>query len=748
MSWNATIWNGLKNFIPAVKEEACNNFYNKSIGFYNCSNIETRQWVGLQVLGLGLGVAAGTAGLCVVYGIYKLFIERKPPPPGLVQGMPLVPNDFGEVKKIQQLIKEGRDLDSRVFKCGRTHLHQAAGKGHELVVNELLRANASVDLKDEQGQIALHRACQKGQIKIAQSLIEKGASKLARDLEGRTPLMLLMESGYTGEIDFLIDGDLNQPNKAGNTPLHIAASTGRLSWIQSLLNAGANASLLDAKGRNALQRLLEDQLPLKMFEKQYFVDCSDTERKERSNEVAEAFARLNPRVQLAVKKTMREIAKKAAPGDPKSALASALKDPFFHVTRKNDRRIYLMGAALLNMPKKQKYLVEREPSVNYPLTKRSKEIVPCANLLLGKIEDWNSAFCSLVQRQYRCRGWKGDRVQEERKTLLEKLLNSPKVNPNQPGPDGIPPIHTALRNSGAKFEIVRMLLKSGKIDLENAVDLKGNTVAHVAAEVGAFEVLEEVVKKGINTLKPNQGGVLPLQKALEGRHESCMRLLLNKMDLQQLQEFLIDGLSLVEYALVFAPRGLREALNEKGICTTKNNYNVLRLERALMALFLKDLKFIVTQSGVNIKEINTLIRELESDVEPKSPSLHYQKLKLGVQHYLDVVNLEGEYQMREPYYRGSEMFPMPFGDYFSLRRGIGELANFDLMPFGLQQVFDKMPKELGKFFKQEQNLSSLGLVCKVTAPASKLPSKISGNFKKKVDCDYRALSYEWPEVKA
>ncbi len=730
--WNInwTHFVGSLDWLTPVTEEKCRELVGAKF-IYDCASTEWRQNIRFG-LSVGRVITIFSASVAIAVLLAKIWENRKAYAAAkasleedrqdlkvareknrlidvkLCKNVIRSAEESEKLPEIKRMIAAGQDLDSRVHKCGRTHLHRAVGKGQDGIVNELLKARAAVDLPDENGQTALHIACKKGQIAIAKKLIAAGASRVARDHQGRTPLMLLMEGGYGGTIDFLIIGDLNKPSSAGLTPLHLAASQGMESWIEPLLKAGADPMVRDPMGRTCIERLLEDQLPIDSFNRRYFVDCSKEERKEGANDVLEAFSRLNLRTQWSVKQFMRNIAKRLSPGTAHDAVDSATKkDPYFTIKPKDGGEIYLLGVALLNIWKKLGY-ENALTGENFSITSKARKIAPSAKLLLDKMDDWTPALQMLVKRQYRDKG--------ERKTLIKELIASPKVDLNRVS------VVDALRNARGNFEVVHMLLDSGKIQ---SVD----SDAHVAAEVGAYTVLEELQKKGVNLTDCDSA----LLEAIKGRHENCIRLLVKNMDLGKLKNLRLNGLTLDAYALVYAPRGLREALTEKGFDFRKCSPDSVK--RALKDIFLKDLKFFIEKTVVNIAELNTLIRELEG-TEPH-PSLLFKKLELGIDYFLKIVEIEEEARAQG---KAVAEIPMPFGDYFNLRRAMGEIGNFNIVPHILGQLLEQLPKGFKNFFEVEQSLQGLASAGKLAVHPSKIPPSMSRKFKEKVRMSYNQLN--------
>lgn len=76
--------------------------------------------------------------------------------------------------------------------------------------------------------------------------------------EPAQPTESLYRAVHTGDLDQVkrnLDwhADVNQPDVDGDTPLHVAASTGRVAIAEQLLSHGANPEALDASGRTPLK---------------------------------------------------------------------------------------------------------------------------------------------------------------------------------------------------------------------------------------------------------------------------------------------------------------------------------------------------------------------------------------------------------------------------------------------------------------------------------------------------------------
>jgi len=102
--------------------------------------------------------------------------------------------------------------------------------------------------------VPLAIACQSGYVDITRLLLERGA-KIESNAEGLMPQALAARAGRTECLRLLIEQhvDVNVTEKGTHwTPLFYAAENGCLECVRVLLEAGANAELIDEKQRHAL----------------------------------------------------------------------------------------------------------------------------------------------------------------------------------------------------------------------------------------------------------------------------------------------------------------------------------------------------------------------------------------------------------------------------------------------------------------------------------------------------------------
>ena len=146
-------------------------------------------------------------------------------------------------------------------------LHRAAGESGDLATVVHLLGNAhGVDVDTtttDNVQTPLHHAAIYARAAIAATLIVAGAGVNAKDDYGDTPLHQAAGGHYTTDGDYAsvvsvliaAGADLEvKDNSGGDTPLHEAASGGRVSVVSLLLAAGAEVNATNSYGNTPLRR--------------------------------------------------------------------------------------------------------------------------------------------------------------------------------------------------------------------------------------------------------------------------------------------------------------------------------------------------------------------------------------------------------------------------------------------------------------------------------------------------------------
>ena len=131
------------------------------------------------------------------------------------------------------LLEKGADPDVRGF-AGKTALYWAVERGYNDVVNQLLEHGASPNVANTAGQTPLMEASKNGNADVVRALVSHNADLNAR--EG--------DEGLPGTLDVSAG--------TGMTPLMLAVVGNQFSVAKILLQAGADISLRNRGGNDAL----------------------------------------------------------------------------------------------------------------------------------------------------------------------------------------------------------------------------------------------------------------------------------------------------------------------------------------------------------------------------------------------------------------------------------------------------------------------------------------------------------------
>ena len=151
----------------------------------------------------------------------------------------------GDSNVVRTLIEAGTDIN------GQDELMEAAYRGHDQVVYELIRAGASVTALNRcQKQRAIHCASREGDYSVVKALIEAGADVNGQDEDGATPLMYASEECPDQVVCELIRAGaiVTAKDNCQLTALHYAMWRGRSSVIRTLVEAGAEINSQDEDG--------------------------------------------------------------------------------------------------------------------------------------------------------------------------------------------------------------------------------------------------------------------------------------------------------------------------------------------------------------------------------------------------------------------------------------------------------------------------------------------------------------------
>lgn len=134
---------------------------------------------------------------------------------------------------------------------GKTALHSAVVRRHIEVIQVLLVAGISVDVRDDFRLTPLHYAVSWGYPDVAKCLLDHGADVNAESRGRETPLHQA-SNRQVAEVLIRAGADIEVVARTKRTPLLSAASENRADVVSFLLSRGARVNVSDVSGATAL----------------------------------------------------------------------------------------------------------------------------------------------------------------------------------------------------------------------------------------------------------------------------------------------------------------------------------------------------------------------------------------------------------------------------------------------------------------------------------------------------------------
>lgn len=152
------------------------------------------------------------------------------------------------------ILKVGGDINLPAEYTNETALYFAAEGGHDIVVKELIRRGALVNLTNSRGISPLYIASQSGYVHVVKALLEADV-EVNQAVDGVTPLMIAAIRGKSDIIKLLAQSsriNLDQQNNLGETALMLCSVSRDVRCIESLMEKGAKIEMSDDKGYTPL----------------------------------------------------------------------------------------------------------------------------------------------------------------------------------------------------------------------------------------------------------------------------------------------------------------------------------------------------------------------------------------------------------------------------------------------------------------------------------------------------------------
>ena len=152
----------------------------------------------------------------------------------------------GSLESVRDLAQHGADVNAAEPLGGQTALMWAAAEGHSVVVAGLIELGARVDAASKAGFTPLVFATIKDEAEPMRILLAAGADPNVTLRSGARPIVVALQYRHTAAALRLIDGgaDIAVRDRSGNSMLHLAAQTGDIRLVRSLL-----AKLADPNAR-------------------------------------------------------------------------------------------------------------------------------------------------------------------------------------------------------------------------------------------------------------------------------------------------------------------------------------------------------------------------------------------------------------------------------------------------------------------------------------------------------------------
>ena len=163
----------------------------------------------------------------------------------------------GNLSVVSDMIAHGVPVNAGKGSYKFTPLMGAEYGGHVDVLDYLLAHGAQIDQGDSEGSTVLLHSCNDDRTEIALALLKAGANPNIGSRFHRYPLMYAAEKGNDTIVAALIaaHADLEATCNEG-TAISWALTSGKVSTVQLLLQAGAKTDAQDAKGYTVLSRAI------------------------------------------------------------------------------------------------------------------------------------------------------------------------------------------------------------------------------------------------------------------------------------------------------------------------------------------------------------------------------------------------------------------------------------------------------------------------------------------------------------
>ncbi|XP_063924814.1 uncharacterized protein LOC135138744 isoform X2 [Zophobas morio] len=155
----------------------------------------------------------------------------------------------GHEKIVECLVKFGAEIN-RANEDGETPLYAASSEGHEKIVECLVKCGAEINRANEDGETPLYAASCRGREKIVECLVKCGAEINRTYYNGESPLYAASSRGHEKIVECLVKcgAEINRTDYSGWTPLYAASFEGHEKIVECLVKCGAEINRTDYSG--------------------------------------------------------------------------------------------------------------------------------------------------------------------------------------------------------------------------------------------------------------------------------------------------------------------------------------------------------------------------------------------------------------------------------------------------------------------------------------------------------------------
>lgn len=401
-------------------------------------------------------------------------------------------------------------------------LQKSVANNYILFTKLFLSLGGNPDALNEEGQAPLHLAVAKSNSSLVSLLLEKGADPDIRNKEDQTPLHLIAASQASDEakdnnlITLLLakNAKTDLQDKKGETPLHYAVGEQKLTLMKALLAKAGNYNLTNKKGQAPLHLAVEkrSEVMVKALLNSHIDPNVRNSKKQTPLHLAAMLnSSLNESKEKAALTSIMEalLEKKANP----NLIDDQSQTPLHLAVYSNNSHSVnslLTHQADPNRPDNDGCTV-LHIAMNYKNTncyRNLKDIGPSSPLYPQELNE-NSNIVEALLKHRADPNYHNSSVETplyiavslKRKNIVEHLLQY-KANPNLPN---------QLKRYTALHKAVSFLSNGMTSDSKEFIE--------------ANEMIELLLKRNADPLKPNLDGITPLQLAKHIGSESLTELL-------------------------------------------------------------------------------------------------------------------------------------------------------------------------------------------------------------------------------